>query len=132
MHFVLRTKTLRPLTIVSTQALFRALRTICSLLRDRRSDNQMSVGMPKRRVAPRATFTVIAASLCEMRYEGRDAHTPFARALLNGNKRSNRDFGKELARGVAGQPNAAMGGGIIWDHSFVHPEIKATEAHEVR
>lgn len=40
MHFVLRTKTLRPLTIVSTQALFRALRTICSLLRDRRfSDN---------------------------------------------------------------------------------------------
>jgi len=117
---------------VSTQALFRALRTICSVLRDRRSDNQMSVGTPKRRVDPRVTFTVVAASLCGMRHEGRDAHMPFARALLNGNECSNRDFGEELARGVAGQPNAAMGGGIIWDHSCVHPEIKATEAHEVR
>ena len=59
-------------------------------------------------------------------------HVPFARRLLNGNERSNRDLGEELARGLAGQPDAAVRGGIIWDHSFVHPEIKAAEAHEVR
>jgi hypothetical protein len=34
----------------------------------------MSVGMPKRPVAQRATSIVVAASLCEAQNEGRDAH----------------------------------------------------------
>src|SRR5712692_9512312 len=42
------------------------------------------------------------------------------------------DLGEEFARGVARQPDAAVGRGIIRNDPFVHPEIEAAKSHEVR
>ena len=53
-------------------------------------------------------------------------------ALLDRDDGADRNFGEKFSGSVAGQSDAAMGGGIIRHHAFVHSKIKTAQPHKIR